>query len=86
MTHSATHFRTEYLKNPMGIDTPIPHFSWRMESQEAGARQTAYELTVATGGKTVWTTGKVQSAESTQIAYAGPALARCTRYDVTVVT
>lgn len=86
MAHTAVDLRIEYLKNPLGIDVETPHFSWRMECAEDGACQSAYELTVSSDNEVVWSSGKVESAESIQIAYAGPALRSRTKYEVSVVT
>ena len=39
--------QVEYMENPMGIDVEKPRFSWRMEADERGQCQTAYQLLVA---------------------------------------
>ena len=36
--------RCEYARNPLGIDTPSPRISWRLESAQRGQRQTAYRI------------------------------------------
>ncbi len=53
-----------------------------MRSDKRGAAQTAYRLTVKNEatGETVWDTGKVMSAASVGIRYAGKALLPATRY------
>jgi alpha-L-rhamnosidase len=70
--------RCEYLQNPMGIDEAQPRLSWIDTSSRRGAKQAAYRIAVTTRGsgkKTVlWDSGKVNSDESSQIEYAGPAL------------
>ena len=46
----AVHLRTEYLKNPIGIDIRKPRFFWQCEG---GKKQTAYRITarrLAVGG------------------------------------
>ena len=63
--------RCEYKTNPLGIDTPAPRLSWVLESPEQGAGQSAYQI-VCGGG--VWDSGKVLSAQSVSVAYAGPVL------------
>ncbi len=75
------------LKTPLGIDDPAPKFSWQLRDATPGAKQTAYEVQVATraellSGDTadVWTSGRVESGESIGISYAGPALKASTRY------
>jgi alpha-L-rhamnosidase len=85
-----TCLRCEYLENPLGIDTPRPRLSWQLESENQGAKQTAYQI-VATSPSplgspkgalragardegTGWDTGKVSSDQSIHVEYAGPAL------------
>jgi alpha-L-rhamnosidase len=80
---SVTDLRTEYLRNPIGIDVRTPHFSWQMNSSERGAKQTAYEITVSTdknASNTVWSSGRIESGKSVNNTYAGASLAPSTRY------
>ncbi len=81
------HLQVDNLKTPLGIDDPAPKFSWQLRDATPGAKQTAYEVQVATraellSGDTadVWTSGRVESGESIGISYAGPALKASTRY------
>ena len=74
------------MMNPLGIDTPAPRFSWKMASGDAGILQSAYEITVAAAGETVWDSGRVESPVSIQIPYAGAELAPRTRYEVEIRT
>ena len=79
------HLRCESVENPLGIDSAIPHFSWQSNNTERNWRQSAYQILVATnaeklGTGDVWDSGKVKSAESVGIAYAGPKLSSRTRY------
>ena len=86
----AVHLRTEYLKNPVGIDIRKPRFFWHCEG---GRRQTAYRITArrrsfgstaadgtierapeGTPEDIVWDTGKVYSASMTHIPYEGQTL------------
>jgi alpha-L-rhamnosidase len=39
--------RCEYLVDPLGIDETRPRLSWIMESDRRGARQTAWQVRVA---------------------------------------
>ncbi|HEX2950019.1 MAG TPA: alpha-L-rhamnosidase N-terminal domain-containing protein, partial [Armatimonadota bacterium] len=71
----------EYQVNPLGIDTVAPRLSWRMESSARGARQTAYQVLVASSEQALaadqgdlWDSGRVESDQSVQIAYFGKAL------------
>ena len=71
---------TEDLVDPVGIDNPNPVFSWKMKSATIGQKQTAYQLTVQTGGTTVWDSGKVESDVSVGIVYEGQPLTSSTEY------
>src|SRR6478752_4441201 len=42
-----THLRCEYFENPLGIDARRPRLSWQLADARPGARQTAYQLGVA---------------------------------------
>ncbi len=66
--------RVEYLRDPLGVDVAHPRFSWVPVDSERGAKQSAYQIVVSTGGATVWDTGKVASDENAQIEYGGEAL------------
>ena len=56
----AIRLRTEYLKNPIGVDFKNPHLMWNCES---GVRQTAYQILAEN-----WDSGRVESA-SMQAVY-----------------
>ena len=74
--------RCEYLDNPPGIDVVAPRLSWVLESGERGARQSAYQILVASDPESLaqdmgdrWDSGKVASDQSVHVAYAGRPLA-----------
>src|ERR1700726_2861369 len=73
--------RCEYKVDPIGIDVPKPRLSWELLSAEKGVMQTSYEVRVAASeaelvkGKVIWDSGTQASDASTQVEYAGPALA-----------
>ena len=76
-----TRLRCEYLVDPLGIDETAPRLSWCLESSRRGARQLAYRIRVAStpdglaaGRADLWDSGRVESAETAHIAYAGAAL------------
>jgi alpha-L-rhamnosidase len=73
-----TGLRCEYLVNPLGVDTPKPRLSWILEHSERGQGQSSYEILVSAQPNAeagdLWASGKVDSADSTQIVYAGKAL------------
>jgi len=65
----------EYHTNPLGIDVQKPRLSWQIESTAQNVLQTAYEVKVTDqSGKLLWNSGKVNSAQSIDIVYDGPAL------------
>lgn len=71
----------EYKTNPVGIDVTQSRMSWQIVSTENGIMQTAYEVKVfeaggdlKTPGRLLWTSGKVNSDQSVDVIYGGPAL------------
>jgi alpha-L-rhamnosidase len=74
--------RVEYLKNPVGIDTPSPCFSWELESNSSGVKQEFYEISVQsyTYSSTVWKSGKIASDRSTGIVCKNLNLSPSTQY------
>jgi len=81
------HLQVNNLTRPLGIDDAAPCFSWQLNDRSRGARQTAYRVLVATraellrdGEADVWDSGKVASARSLNVKYAGPAVKPSTRY------
>src|SRR5271157_2905709 len=79
--------RVDEMSTPLGIDDTQPRFSWQLRDSREGARQTAYQLLVATqpellaaGKADVWDSGRVASGQSVEVQYAGPAIAPSTRY------
>jgi alpha-L-rhamnosidase len=62
--------RCEYFVNPLAIDSPNPRLSWWMNDPRAGAKQTAYQICV----ERCWDSGKVETDQSIQVPYGGPAL------------
>ena len=48
---SPAQLRCEYLENPQGIDILQPRLSWQMQSDQRGAKQTAYRVLVATSSE-----------------------------------
>jgi alpha-L-rhamnosidase len=73
--------RVEYLDNPSGIDETAPRLSWKLTAKGRGARQTAYQIVVASSERLLaanradlWDSGKVASGETTQVVYQGKAL------------
>lgn len=68
----AVRIRTEYLKNPVGIDIKNPRISWNCED---GVKQEAYEIKAIDGdGRELWNSGVVKSDKMHLISYEGPEL------------
>lgn len=72
--------KTEHLVNPLGVNTLTPRFSWK-NSGERFVKQSAYEIlagtdsaAVAAGNADLWQSGRVNSAASNLVKYAGTAL------------
>jgi len=73
--------RCEQLADPLGIDVTQPRLSWQLASDQRGAGQSAYEILVASsearltpGSADLWASGKVASAQSIHVRYAGKPL------------
>jgi alpha-L-rhamnosidase len=74
----------EYRVNPLGIDTPQPRFNWVLQAinpSYRGLKQRAYRILVASslnllnkGQGDLWDSGRVESDQSIQLAYAGKPL------------
>jgi alpha-L-rhamnosidase len=45
--NAPTGLRCEYLANPEGIDSQSPRLSWLIHDARRGAKQTAYQIQVA---------------------------------------
>ena len=71
----ATTLRTEYLVNPLALNTTMPGFDWSMEAANTrGAQQTAYQILVASSAANLvantgdlWDTGKLESNATNQV-------------------
>jgi alpha-L-rhamnosidase len=79
--------RVDDLRLPVGLDDPTPRFSWQLASRARGARQSAYQVEVfsdaalvSRGKADIWDTGRVDSDQSMNIPYGGPALQPSKRY------
>jgi alpha-L-rhamnosidase len=71
---------TNNLINPIGIDKIPPRFSWQLKSEKRNILQSAYEIKVTAGRKSVWNSGKINSESSVFIPYAGKVLKSGTQY------
>jgi alpha-L-rhamnosidase len=77
----------ESLVTPLGMDAEHPLLSWQMQDSDVGARQSAYQIqvassavTLANGKADIWDSGRVESGESQGVAYAGSPLEASKRY------
>ncbi len=77
----AKQLRCEYLVNPLGIHETSPRFSWVLDSNKRGEKQSAYQVVVASSPADaaahrgdLWDSGKVNSDASTQVVYGGKKL------------
>lgn len=88
---STSHLQCDYLTQPLGIDDLHPRLSWQMESARSGARQTAYQIAVASSPDLlrknhpdIWDSGRVNSDISVDVSYGGSSLLPGKRYYWTV--
>jgi len=81
--------KVDALKTPLGIDDATPRFSWQLNDPARGAKQTAYQVQVASRPEMLakvpaeadlWDSGRVASQQSLNVLYAGSALQPSTRY------
>ena len=79
--------RCAHLADPLGVAPDRVRLSWTPEGAGTGRAQRAYQVQVApseerliTGEHLSWDSGRVESASSADIAYAGRPLARGGRY------
>jgi alpha-L-rhamnosidase len=70
--------RCENKRDPLGIHTLQPRFSWKNLSERNGAAQSAYQILAASEEKSLdedhadfWNSGKTESRNSVLVAYSG---------------
>ena len=66
--------KTEYLRDPMGIDALQPRFSWKLNSNKNGVVQKSYRIVARTGETILWDSGLVASSQSQRVRYEGEPL------------
>lgn len=73
--------KCEFGTDPLGVDVPQPALFWQVEDIRPGARQTAWQVLVASGAGVLaedrgdlWDSGRVEGDATTFIRYAGRAL------------
>lgn len=79
---SLVNLKVQNTTEPLTIEDKHPLFSWQMQSDITGQKQTAYQITVVreSDGHTVWNSYKVESGLSHNIKYMGVALQPETSY------
>lgn len=75
----------EYQKNPIGLDTAKPRFSWKMASDRTDTMQTDFQIQVISEGLMVWDSGRQASGQSVLVEYAGPSLQAERIYEYRVI-
>ena len=85
--NAPAHLQCEGMQEPMGIDITHPRLSWQLQDSRRGARQAAYEIRVASSSEAlaqdhadVWDSGRVDSDQSVNVSYSGPAVESRRRY------
>jgi alpha-L-rhamnosidase len=78
--------KSEYLTNPIWLDTKKPRFTWKIKDQRRGAVQNAYQITVgkdsakvASGQGSLWKTQKIKS-DHQRVVYDGKKLQAFQKY------
>lgn len=79
---SIINLRVQDAIKPLTVEDIHPLFSWQMESDIIGQKQTAYNIIVVrdSDGRIVWNSDKVQSGISNNIKYMGVSLQPETSY------
>ncbi len=79
--------RVDYQDNPLGVDSPQPHFSWKIKSEERGVYQASWRVIVGQSlqkatqkNGLIWDSGKINSRKTVNIAYGGAALKSNRKY------
>lgn len=79
--------KCDSLVKPLGVDDKHPLLSWQLQDDRFGARQTAYEIQIAStpallsgGEPDVWDSERVITDQSVNVPYTGPALQPYKRY------
>jgi alpha-L-rhamnosidase len=73
----AVSLRTEYLENPLGLDSVKPRLGWKLRSDGENVLQCAYQLQASeTLGfvNLTWDSGRMETSQSQHVLYAGTKL------------
>lgn len=84
---SIQQLKCNFRLNPLGVETPNPTLSWKLQSNQPQQNQTAYRVLVATelalldkNQGNIWDSGKQNSSESIQVKYQGATLQSAQKY------
>lgn len=84
MPLTADELRTDSRVAPLGIDNPVPEFSWLPVTDDDDVGQAAFAIEVSPsenfGAETVWCSGRVESTSPFGVMYEGPPLRSRCRY------
>ncbi|RZJ84685.1 MAG: alpha-L-rhamnosidase, partial [Chryseobacterium sp.] len=79
--------KTNYKTDPIGIYVSLIRFGWKLNVEKNDAVQKSYEIRISTdqssvlkGSGLIWSSGKIESDQSVNVTYRGPALKAKTRY------
>ena len=79
--------RCAHKEGPLSVEIERARFSWRADGPGAGRRQTAYQVLVghadaapSANAELVWDSGRVESDDASDVAYAGAPLGMARRY------
>lgn len=72
--------KVNYKTNPIGLDTSLVRFSWKLKAVTKQTVQSSYEIKVFTDDKKMVWQSKENSNQSVNIHYKGPAFKAKTRY------
>src|SRR5229473_3784829 len=85
--NAPSHLQCESMPEPLGIDIANPRLSWQLQDSRRGAKQTGYEIRVASSAELlaqdhtdIWDSGRVNSDQSVNVPYSGPAVESRRRY------
>lgn len=73
----AVSLRTEYLENPLGLDTKNPRLSWKLHGNGRNIIQIAYHVQASetqSFTSLIWDSGKVETDQSQVVVYEGSEL------------
>ncbi len=70
--------RCEYRVNPVGVDTPLPRFSWYLKHEKRGEGQFAFQIIICSTMENaraergdIWDSGKRESPDNFSVAASG---------------